>query len=359
MSEFSRALIIKLRHHGDVLLTTPLISALHDYFPGIKVDVLIYQETADMLQNNSQVDQLWKIDRNNNRESLFNRIVNERQLVSSLRSRHYDLLIHLTESWRGATLSRLLHTKRSIGFAYPRRDNFLWRRSFTDLVPLPKHHCHNVELQLSTLTALGITPDAAKFPLRLEIQSAARDRVHQFLQEAGWQSEPYVLIHPGSRWLFKCWEDERFAEVIDALTEHGYPVVLTAAPDQRELAMLTQIQEQLIGKGQVYSLAGKLSLAELAAAIAGAKLFIGVDSVPMHMAAALQVPSVALFGPSKVYEWSPWLAPTALLHAEHWVELPHPDSIDTNTSERYLSAIPADAVIKAALTWLDKDPVSS
>ena len=355
MSEFSRALIIKLRHHGDVLLTTPLISALHHYFPGIQVDELVYHETADMLRDNAQLNQLWTIDRRRNRQGLATRLHNERQLIAGLRSRRYDLLIHLTESWRGAMLARLLKPRRSIGFAYPRRDNSLWRHSFTDLVTLPEQPCHNVELQLSTLGALGITSDAAQFPLRMDITAAARDKVGQLLRQAGWQSEPYVLIHPGSRWLFKCWEDERFAEVIDTLTERGYSVVLTAAPDQRELAMLTQIQDQLIAKGRVYSLAGQLSLAELGAAIAGAQLFIGVDSVPMHMAAALQTPSVALFGPSKVHEWSPWLAPTALLHAAHWTELPHPDSIDTSTNERYLNAIPADAVIKAALNWLEKD----
>lgn len=87
-----------------------------------------------------------------------------------------------------------------------------------------------------------------------------------------------------------------------------------------------------------------------------AKLFIGVDSVAMHMAAALQTPSVVLFGPSNLQQWSPWQAPHILLWAGNYRSLPHPDEVNTATPERYLDAIPANEVIRAInrqLTCLD------
>ena len=90
----------------------------------------------------------------------------------------------------------------------------------------------------------------------------------------------------------------------------------------------------------------------MAALIDHAKLFIGVDSVPMHMAAALHTPCVALFGPSKLTFWRPWQATGAVIWAGDFGELPDPDAIDTGTDERYLDLIPTDAVIAAARSTL-------
>lgn len=84
-----------------------------------------------------------------------------------------------------------------------------------------------------------------------------------------------------------------------------------------------------------------------------AKLFIGVDSAPMHMAAALQTPSVVLFGPSNLKQWHPWQAPHTLLWAGDYRPLPPPDDINTDTPERYLDAIPVTDVITAVAERLD------
>ena len=102
----------------------------------------------------------------------------------------------------------------------------------------------------------------------------------------------------------------------------------------------------------VVSLAGQLTLRQLASLIDHAILFIGVDSVPMHMAAALQTPCVALFGPSKLTFWSPWQVNGEVIWAGNYGPLPNPDAIDTKTTERYLDAIPVDAVVSAARRYL-------
>ncbi|MDR1529204.1 MAG: putative lipopolysaccharide heptosyltransferase III [Burkholderiales bacterium] len=347
-----RTLLVKLRHYGDVLLTTPLIDALHHYFPDIVVDVLVYRETLDMLCINPQVTQCFTIDRRWKKQSVLTQFEKEWQLLRMLRARRYDTLIHLTESWRGVMLARLLGAERRIAFAYPRRDSWCWRTSFTDLIPLPQQPTHNVALQLSVLTTWGIAPDVARFPLHLSVDKLAEKSLLEALRRADWQGEPYILVHPGARWFFKCWEDVSFAKVIDALTDRGLSVVVTGAPDAKERAMAENILSRVRGRNKVYTLVGALSLTELAAAIGKAKLFIGVDSAPMHMAAARQIPGVVLFGPSKVHEWSPWQAPITVLKASDWTTLPHPDEIDTNTQTRYLSAIPTSAVIEAVLEKL-------
>jgi len=103
---------------------------------------------------------------------------------------------------------------------------------------------------------------------------------------------------------------------------------------------------------RVHSLAGKLSLNSLAALIAEARLFIGVDSAPMHMAAALQKDCIALFGPSKINEWHPWMTRYTLINAADFGPAVDPDSIDTGTEQRFLTSIPTEAVLQAARQML-------
>lgn len=135
--------------------------------------------------------------------------------------------------------------------------------------------------------------------------------------------------------------------LINALSAEGYAVVLTSGPDDREKKMVDTI---IAGcpQARLHSLAGQLTLRQLAAVIDHARLFIGVDSVPMHMAAALGTPLVALFGPSKLTFWRPWQAKGEVIWAGDFGPLPDPDAINTNTEERYLDLIPTDAVIAAA-----------
>ena len=118
----------------------------------------------------------------------------------------------------------------------------------------------------------------------------------------------FVQVHPGSRWLFKSWPSGRMASLVEKLVRDGLPVVVTGAPDERERAivdvMLAALPEQC--KADVLDLTGKLSLLELAALTARARMFVGVDSAPMHIAAAVGTPAVALFGPSDEAEWRPW-----------------------------------------------------
>src|SRR5258706_600263 len=111
--------------------------------------------------------------------------------------------------------------------------------------------------------------------------------------------QPFIHMHPASRWTFKCWPAERNAQLADRLAAEGHTVVLTAAP--QETAFIDEILSKAASKP--LNLAGRLSLKELGALTARAQLFIGVDSMPMHLAAAMGTPTVALFGPSSEDGW--------------------------------------------------------
>ena len=117
----------------------------------------------------------------------------------------------------------------------------------------------------------------------------------------------FIHLHPASRWQFKCWTARGNAELIDALTRNGHRVVLTGAPSADERAFVAEILK--LARYAPIDLTGQLSLKELAALTARARLFVGVDSAPMHIAAAMGTPTVALFGPSGDIEWAPWQVP--------------------------------------------------
>lgn len=124
-----------------------------------------------------------------------------------------------------------------------------------------------------------------------------------------------IHIHPASRWMFKAWTVDGYAEVISSLAERGFQPVMTTGPAPRETALAAEI----ISRCRIppIDLSGRLTLKQLGAVIAEARLSICVDSVPMHLAAALGTPVVALFGPSNEHEWGPWQVPQRVLVSDH------------------------------------------
>ncbi|MFI0348340.1 MAG: putative lipopolysaccharide heptosyltransferase III [Chthoniobacterales bacterium] len=336
-------LLIKLRHHGDVLLTTPVARALKAHFSNSQIDFLVYKGTADLLKNNPDLCRAWPLDR---QKKGWQKFWHQLQLLWQLRSQKYDCVIHLSDQMQGAFFAKLLGAKKTIGIDYPKRRNFLWRFCFTHLVPLFESNTrHTVEQNLMTLEPLGIKAKGEEAQCRLVISNRDKEAVKKILISSG-ITKPYLLVHPASRWFFKCWEDDRFAQVIQYFADHDWPIVITSAPDPNEIKLVDSILKKITSYN-ILSLAGQLTLPELAAIIDDARLFLGVDSVPMHMAAALQKDVVALFGPSKVNEWRPWITRYRLIDARDYGPLLNPDSVNTKTTERYLSHIPVEPVIAA------------
>jgi heptosyltransferase-3 len=139
---------------------------------------------------------------------------------------------------------------------------------------------------------------------------------------------------------------EKNAELIDRLATHGLPVVLTAAPDPVEMRMVEDIADKSAAK--TINLAGKLSIKELGAVAARAELFVGVDSMPMHLAAAMGTPTVALFGPSGEAEWGPWNVLHHVVSTTHSCRPCGLDGCGGGKVSDCLVRLPVDAAYEAA-----------
>lgn len=312
-----RVLVIKLRHHGDVLLTSPVFTALKRAAPHAEIDALVYRETLPMLERHPAIEVLHSIDRSLKHRGPAAQLAGEWRLWSALRARRFDLVVHLTDHPRGAWLSRTLGARYAVAPERARSGAF-WRSCFTHHYLLPRvTPRHTVESNLDALRRIGIWPDDGDKPLVLVPGADAEARVAALVASHRLTRGRYVVVHPGSRWLFKCWPASNTAALIDRLAADGWPVVLTGAPDPAEAALVADIRAHT--KTTPLDLSGQLTLAELGALLAASRLFVGCDTAPMHMAAAVGTPVVAVFGPSGEAEWGPWRVPhrvvVSTLHA--------------------------------------------
>lgn len=308
-----RILVTKLRHHGDVLLASPVFQVLAHRMPHAEIDALVYGDTRDMLAGHPAITRVHGIDRAWKRAGLAAQSRQEGALLRALQSRRYQLLVHLTDHWRGAWLAQALRPRWSVA---PARDNALWRWCFSHHYKAPRGTPrHTVELNLDALRRLGLYPEEGEKALVMNPGPDAQAKVDALLASAGLAPKGFIQVHPTSRWLFKAWTETRNAELLRRLARDGHRVVVTAAPDAREKAIVGRILAE--AGVAVTDLSGALTLREMAALSARARLFVGVDSAPMHIAAAMGTPVVALFGPSGEHEWGPWRVPHRVVTSAH------------------------------------------
>ena len=281
-----KILVVKLRHLGDVLLTGPVFSGLRRALPEAQIDAFIWSECVPMLDGHPGVDGFLEYDRGWKKLG-WRRVFKEWALFREIRRRGYDLVINLTEGDRGALAARVSGARVRVGF--DPKGGGLWgkRGLYTHVAKSCPGLRHTVERNLDAIRRIGIFPSVEERELFLKVGEEVK-------------GAPFVLIHPTSRWRFKCWPKMR--ELAKALLERGERLVFTSGPDPVEVAMVGEIVRGL----DVTNLAGKVSLKELGALIKGSKALICVDSVPFHMASALKAPVVAIFGPTSDVTWGPW-----------------------------------------------------
>ena len=345
LNTIRRVLVIKLRHHGDVLLASPVFSVLKNHAPHLEIDALVYQDTVEMLALHPAISQVHCIDRKWKSQGLLTQAAAEWQLLSTLRGRNYDLVVHLTQHPRGAWVKRLCGARYGVARKLPEKGR-IWRTSFSHLYPFPRGTPrHTVELNLDALRRIGIYPGEEERKLVLTPGSEASASIANLLAQHGLKAGGFIHLHPTSRWLFKCWPAGKMSQLIEALQTQGHPIVVTAAPDARERDMLREILKPL--KQSVIDLSGQLSLKQLAALTAQAKCFIGVDSAPMHIAAAMQTPVVALFGPSGEKEWGPWMVPNRLITSGHTCRPCGNDGCGGGKVSECLTSLPVERVLTA------------
>lgn len=298
-----KILIIKFRNIGDVLLTGPLASTLKSISAENHITALIKPGTEAMLQHHPHIDEVIISPKRKPEESKFQFLCREIAWLKQIKEKQFDLVINTTEGDHGALIGFFANIKHRLGAEKLNKDKW-WRLAMLNETRKSiQGKRHTVVRNLDLLPDL----DAKQYRhIHLGFTTHDHEHVEALLKRQGWRpDEPLIQIHPTSRWFFKCWNDQFMATIIDHLqSKHKLQVVLTSGPDKCEQDKIDNILSYC--QSSPLNLAGRMSLNQTAALSSICKLFFGVDTAPMHMAAALNVPVIAIFGPSGAFDWGPW-----------------------------------------------------
>ena len=259
---------------GDCLLLTGPLRALKEEFPSFQLAVLVEERFAECFSRNPDVAEI-----------LAAR--GKCATAASLFTKRFDAIVNLHGGPTSLAYSCLARGKR-IGFGHYRGSLL-----YGGLIPPPDPSLHTVESMMAAFHWLGLTRQIAP-ALRFEKQPEIAARIQQTLG-----TSKYVVLHPGAVMQTKRWDAARFAAVARELSARGFTIVVTAGPGEEASA------------GNVAQVGGSicmfnLGITELAELIRGAGLYIGNDSGPMHLAAAVGTPTVAVWGSSDSRRWRPW-----------------------------------------------------
>ena len=292
-----KILVMKFLHIGDTLLTTPLLRNLRLNFPDAQIDMALNAGTEALLRYNPDISNLYIY----NRPRIKNlplpiRLKEEWEFVSQFRKK-YDIVINTTPGERGAIIAKISGADIRVGLP-PKKG--LFRRVYN--FPLPRQSLrHTLETNLDPLRTLG--GEVYEKRVYLHWSREAEERVNQLDLP-----RRFVHLHPVSRWMFKSIPVEIGAKIVEFIGEKlDIPVVVTSAPEKRELEHLQKLEEMVAQKGgELINLGGQLGLEEVAYLNSQALFFVGADTGVMHISAGNDTPTFAIFGPSGAFHWGPW-----------------------------------------------------
>jgi ADP-heptose:LPS heptosyltransferase len=282
-------LILRLRSLGDVVMLTPALAALHAWRPDLRLCVLVEPARAAILEGNPAVTEIFLL----------------RGFLSAareLRRRRFSIVFNQHGGPTSALLTAAAGAPVRVCWAH-RQFSFVYNVLVPDAAAAGVgRKLHTVEHRLTQFYWTGM-PRGPIPPAKVYPQFDAMAAVRQKLAERGVApGQPYAVLHPGAAFFTKRWSLEGFAETARWLrAEHGLATVFVLGPGDQEIA--SSLRQRLDSQSVLLD---SLPLRELIGLLAPARLFVGNDSGPAHLAAAPGNPVVVIFGSSDSATWRPW-----------------------------------------------------
>ena len=284
-----KILALQFKYFGDAVLMTPALRAIRDHFPNDELHVLVPEEIAPLFQHLPWLDRVWPMPRRRGRASLCETW----PVIRTLRREHFDRSVDFAGNDRGAILGFLIGAQRRLGWA--QHGGFFGRRfCYNQRVVLEDKLEHESARMMNLLSAWDIAPG----PLESEIQSdpALDAAAAKLLPERA------VLCHISSSQPKKEWPVRHWAAFYRLAAQAGHPLILNTGGSPREQALLDELRRLIPGAP---ALSPALDRATFLAVLKRARVFISGDTGPLHFAAGLGVPTIAIFGPTSAARWAP------------------------------------------------------
>lgn len=337
-------LVVRLGAMGDVIHTLAAVSALRTEFPKARIGWIIEERWSELLCASNTprfgarspqrpvADFVHLVDTKRWRKSLFSSQTKGQavEALREVRGQHYEVAADFQGALKSALLARMSGAREIFGFQHPREwpAGVLYRRH------VEAHGAHVIQQYQSLAESIAAKPlpeCAAALPHDYQAEASIAKKISAL-------SEKVVIINPGAGWGSKQWPAVRYGDVARKLSLCGLTSLVNFGPGEHELAR--EVQSSSGGIAQPIS----CSISELIALIRHAQLFIGGDTGPLHLAAALRVPVVAIFGPTDPARNGPFGTKSVTLrNPASKTSLSH-----TSAPDPGLLAISADEVIFAA-----------
>ncbi|USE37488.1 putative lipopolysaccharide heptosyltransferase III [Endozoicomonas sp. SCSIO W0465] len=295
-----KILVTKFRNLGDVLLSTPLFASLKAIYPDSELHVSVNDFCTQVVADNPHVDKVIPYSRGKKSEQTFwQRIRTEIEFYWQFKGQ-YDLVINLTEGDRGCIISALSGASRRMG--YIKKPTLINRLARFDTAFNSQQRIPTVQKDLQFAEAIDSRKVIKK--VTLGWRKDHEKMVDELLSRLG-LNDGFVVVHPVSRWMYKCWDSAKVAQCIDHIQEKWQKLVLlTTSSDPEEIQMANEIASHCQQKP--LQLPQPVNLQAYAYLTSKACMFFGIDSAPMHIAASTDTPVIALFGASEPNLWGPW-----------------------------------------------------
>ena len=302
-----KIMIVKTSAIGDVTHTLPALSAIRKRYPNACITWLVEEASAEILKGHIAIDRVlvcrrkkWIRDLSN--PLLFGNTFNDiRRFIQALRDTEYDLVIDFQGLLKSAVWVFLSKGKQKVGFGQGMAHAELSYLFYNRKVPAVSMDHHAVERELMLLKAIGVPCQQIDFGFPVE--HLHRQKVKSLLHSYNiWDNDHFIAINPMARWDTKLWENRKFARVADLVREKGFKICFTGG--HNDFDEIEKIRSMMAHDS--VNLAGKTSLKTLAALYEIADLLLTTDTGPMHIAAAIGTPVVAIFGPTSPMRTGPF-----------------------------------------------------
>jgi 3-deoxy-D-manno-octulosonic-acid transferase/heptosyltransferase-1 len=296
MKQPEHILIVKLSAIGDVIHTLPFLAVLRRRFPHATIDWLIEEESSRIIDGHPDIDRIIISRRKSWQRRVFRfdgtgAVLPEiYRFLKALRAREYDLVIDLQGLLKSGLLTGISRGKRKIGPAGGREGS---RFFLTEPPHDVNYHQHAVDRYLEMAEVICRPADLRRF--HIPVQDRDRRAVDRLIRKNRIPVDRMVTVNPMARWRTKLWDTAKFAELADRLVKDlSLSVVFTGS--RRDRDTITRITDLMNEKA--HNLAGRTDLKELAFLYSRSRFLITTDTGPMHIAAAVKCPVIALFGPT-------------------------------------------------------------
>ena len=297
-----RVLIVRLRSIGDTVLATPTLIALRRFLPDAQIDILLEDWVAPLLNGHDSIDNVISVGRGS-----IERLATARKIRKS----KYDVVVNLHGGTTATFFVGASGARHRIGYA-ELQYSFIYNHLLSSANDFwQQKTTHSAEQQLALLGFVGV-PVEDRPKSRLSVTPQQADEMDQFLHLHGIDEEKIALIHPATAFETKRWPAKNFARTIEYLKALGFlPIVVTTPQEKHIFDEITASTETF------FHGFSDLDLPQIVALAARSAIFVGNDSGIAHLAAAVQTPSVVVFGSSNRNHWRPWTdAPNEIVFEE-------------------------------------------